>query len=337
MFLNLKKISTRNSGTSALSGWKSAGIGVVVLGVLSYSAQSAACSTPPVNLTVTSSVTSLQINPDVAVGQVAGQYSLSWPAFSNICEPARGMSVYEEYITYQPYGIGATLFPTNIGGLSYRMKVNQGKFSATPNYKSSTYNYAGGVGTAPAGTATVELVKTGTIANGGQLYPVNYTMFLYSANNYGYVVGGWRIISPTSINITLPLKACTVTQSAITVNLDTAETAKLATAGSTTKDKSFSIPINCPSTRNLSLQFSGTMADNSKGVLKNLKSGSSNASSLGIQLLRNGTPVQTGTKYNIGNVTGNYSVPMTARYYALANNVPTGDIQSISYATITYN
>lgn len=337
MFLNLKKFGIRNGGAFELSSWKSAGLGVLALGVLSYSAQSAACTTPPVNLTVTSSVTSLQINPDVAVGQVAGQYSLSWPAFNDICEPGRGMRVYEEYITYHPYGVGATLFPTNISGLSYRMKVNQGRFSTTPNTNSSTYNYSSGFATAPAGTATVELVKTGTIANGGQLYPVEYTATLFSANNYGYVVGGWKVSNPVSINITLPLKACTVTQSAITVNLETAETAKLATAGSTTKDKSFSIPINCPGTRSISLQFSGTMADNSKGVLKNLKSGSNNASSLGIQLLRSGTPVQTGTKYNLGNVTGNYSVPMTARYYALANDVPTGDIQSISYATITYN
>ncbi|MOA21262.1 Fimbrial protein [compost metagenome] len=113
---------------------------------------------------------------------------------------------------------------------------------------------------------------------------------------------------------------------------------QLSTSGSTSKDQLFYIPLTCNSNANVSLSFSGDMADSANAVFRNL-SGSANANSVGVQILSSGRPVPTAinTYLNLGQVNGSMSVPLTARYYALKSNAQVGAVSSVVTANIVYN
>ena len=114
---------------------------------------------------------------------------------------------------------------------------------------------------------------------------------------------------------------------------------KLKGTGTTYGDTTFNIPLNCKSASNISLSFTGSaMVDNANGVF--LNNDSITGSSVGVQILdREGNPVSAsvGELTTIGELNGDLSYPMTARYYSLVDTVPAGDVVSTVYATIVYN
>ncbi|WP_337262916.1 MULTISPECIES: fimbrial protein [unclassified Serratia (in: enterobacteria)] len=187
-----------------------------------------------------------------------------------------------------------------------------------------------------AGNLTIEFIKTGPISSeGGTFGPGKLgSLYVSNANVAGdYVI--YYLSSAMTVKPTTP--ACTVTSSSITVPLPDTNQSALNTAGSTSGATSFTIPLRCTAATSLSLSFRGDMADSSKGVFKNTHS--ANAANVGIQILKDGTPVPTATDsyVNIGSVNGSLNVPLTARYYALTPGVPAGAVSAMAYASIVYN
>lgn len=276
----------------------------------------------------------LDVNPAIAVGSVLSSVTLSWPQTRN--GGSLGCSFPSGNQLYTFYGIGipnGNLYPTGIPGVAYRGRLPGWAFAGLDGYwpTQNRWASAGSRSDMAAGSAVIEFVKTGPIGSG---------TFGPQTVMDGFIAGMpfVKIILDNAIIIKPTIPACTVTQSAITVNLEDTTTDQLATMGNTSKDKGFNIPLNCTSSANISLAFSGNVADNTNAVFSNL-SGSTNANSVGVQILKDNTPVPTvaGSYLNLGVVNGSTSVPLTARYYARTNNADVGAVSAIAYATILYN
>lgn len=306
----------------------------MVIGMVSFFNPSIAWSVGCPSVEKISPPSTLNINPTVAIGSVVGAVSVSFPFGTATC-PAGTYHNGNNYWWIGGVGVpNGNLYPTSIPGVAYRARVAAGwpGQELTKTWPASVYAYDPGLpGTYMGGTIYLEFVKTGPIGSGtfGPLVFGRETV-----NNVPVIefyLDGPIFLAPVT-------PACTVTQSAIAVNLDDTNTSQLTSVGNTSKDNAFSIPLNCTSASNISLSFSGDIADTNNAVFSNL-SGSTNANSVGVQILKDNTPIPTaaGTYLNLGTINGSVSVPMTARYYALTNNADAGAVSAIAYATIMYN
>jgi type 1 fimbria pilin len=291
------------------------------------------CINPSMNQITISAPSVTNASLEVPIGQVIASTTASWPTTTVSCTMTGSGSVI---------GVGTpngNIYPTSIPGIGYRGKVTAPWSAPLTNYwptgsLSSPYGLSGVFN---GGTLLLEFIKTGPIpSTGGTFGPVKvgseYIQRTSISGDYIY----FYLATPLIISPAVP--ACTITQSAITVNLDDSQTSQLTALGNTSKDKAFSIPLNCTSASNISMGFSGDIADNTNAVFRNL-SGSTNATSVGVQILENGTPVPTtvGSYLNLGTINGNTSVALTARYYALTDNAYPGEVSAIAYASILYN
>ncbi|WP_447877577.1 fimbrial protein [Serratia fonticola] len=283
----------------------------------------------------------INISPTLTVGSVIGTTTTSFPSGS-----VPGCVIPGTPGQVRVYGPGipnGTYYPTTIPGISYQLRFTAGWTISgifnTPWPANGTYSNPAGFmdQSYGGGTITIDLIKTGPISGSGGTWTPDVLGNMDTITQ-GVTWTFMQIYNTQTVIVQPTTPACTITQSAITVNLDDTTTSQLATTGNTSKDKGFNIPLNCTSDSNISLAFSGSIADNTNAVFSNL-SGGANAGTVGVQILNGGTPVPTtaGSYLNLGTVNGNYSVPLTARYYALANNPDAGDVHAIAYATIQYN
>ena len=292
-----------------------------------------ACTEAPNNILMLQAPDALNVDPSVALGQVIGSTSVTWNTTPVSCSitgigNVRGVGT--------PNG---NIYPTTIPGVGYRAKVTSVWASQLQGYWptstiSGTYGSAGNFG---GGTILLEFIKTGVIPASGGVFSPGKIGSLYvqgsplSADYITYNLGGGIIINPVT-------DACTVTSSAIDVPLEDIHQTALRNQGAIGKSAGFSIPISCKSPVNISISFSGDMANSGLGVFKNTNA--ANANNVGIQLLdKNNNPVSTvaGQSVNVGLVNGTVSYPMRAQYYALTDNVPEGAVNAIAYASIVYN
>lgn len=287
----------------------------------------------------------ITVRPDISIGQVIGSTVSTFPGGRTGYGCAVGPLSTGGIGSVIVMGAGTpngTLYPTGIPGLSYRAKftavwgvssIFNVAWPVTGTFRDTTFSSEGGYN---GGSITIELVKTGPIPGSITWDPGVLGTIQVVTNGKTYNFLEFYHSDPVVVVPENP--SCTVTQSAISVNLEDANTSQLVMAGDTSKDKTFSIPLTCTSDVNIALGFSGDIADNTNAVFRNL-SGSANASSVGVQILNGGTPVPTtaGNYLNLGVVNGSMSVPLIARYYALANNADAGTVNAIAYASIVYN
>lgn len=279
-----------------------------------------------------SSTSSLNVDPSVSIGSVVGSAIGAFPVLPYDGCGGAGAG--------QIIGVGTpngNVYPTTIPGVGYRAIILSNwtaPLSAGYWPTGMTASYPAWFGTGfPAGSLKIEFIKTGIIpAQGGTFgpTPIGYLMV------NGQVGATFNLDTPMIINPVT--NACTITQSAIPVNLDDVTTGQLTMPGNTAKDKPLTIPLSCSMPVNISLSFNGAMSDSTNGVFQNTNS--ANANSVGIQLLdSNNNPVKTGSGQYIplGTVSGNLNYSMTARYYALTSNVAAGAVNAIAYASIVYN
>ncbi len=138
---------------------------------------------------------------------------------------------------------------------------------------------------------------------------------------------------------------CTLTNTAISVPMGTVNSSNFSgtSYGSTMSAKAFSIPLTCDSGTAVTMQIdagaSGTVAYK-MGVLQ-LDSATSGtaATGVGLQILRNGSPLVLGTAISIGtpSATGAFDIPLSARYFRSAATVTAGQANASATFTMTYN
>lgn len=309
--------------------------GIAVLFVCCFPIKSAlACDYPIYPITISSDT--INTDPSVPVGSQVGSVNFSWPdlPYNQSCIDEFS-SLVDHTVNYTVKGEGipvGNLYPTNIAGIAYRIIGTREQLWGYDEYLPTSHN--GHLGAGPIvtnGTARLEFVKIGPTSAGGNFGP-QVVMRQY-INGIEYV----NFMVSTTIHVEPEAPACTITQSAIQVSMNDVNQAELNLKDKTAKPYGFNIPINCRTSANIGLGFSGDTADAANGIFRNTVGGG--ASNVGIQLLDGVTPISTvyGQFINIGMVTGSFSFPMTARYYALSNDVGAGAVNSVAYVTVIYN
>ncbi|HID2800915.1 TPA: type 3 fimbria adhesin subunit MrkD, partial [Klebsiella pneumoniae] len=120
--------------------------------------------------------------------------------------------------------------------------------------------------------------------------------------------------------------------------------------GTTAGGKDFNIDLQCSGGlsetgyANISTSFSGTLATSTTatmGALLNEKAGSGMAKGIGIQVLKDGSPLQFNKKYTVGRLnnqeTRYITIPLHARFYQYGPTTSTGEVESHMIFNLTYD
>lgn len=236
-----------------------------------------------------------------------------------------------KFTTISSYG--NNVYDTNIDGVGIRVRLYtySGLFATYPFSASSSW---------PAGNylsnryITVQLIKTNTGAIGsGALTPGRLSTGL-AGNTELYSV------NLTGNNVINPL-ACSVKNPSIIVPMKRVLSSEFTGIGSTAASTPFSIPLDCDINTRVNITLDGIADSSARPGVIALTSSSTDtvASGIGLQLLYKNSPVSLGTVLPIGTVStsGNYTIPLEARYYQTATRVRGGLANATANFTMTYN
>lgn len=170
----------------------------------------------------------------------------------------------------------------------------------------------------PISTAQGVVVNAGTLIASLVLHQTNNV----NKDSYYYT---WNIYA--SNNVVVPTGGCDVDYRNLTVDLPNYP-------GS----KDFTINVHCATDKNLNYSLSGTTADANGYILKNLLEGNTDAASgVGVQILKDNTPIKFGNNIAVGKVTtSGVGITLTARYQATSGQMTAGKVQSIVGMNFTY-
>ncbi|MFZ1871702.1 MAG: fimbrial protein [Chania sp.] len=246
---------------------------------------------------------------------------------------------------------GARLYATGIPGVSYSLSVTQPGGCSATNTIGNNAGYQGNpnmrnqcVNTGVWGSVTFQYIlrfyKTAAVTGSGNVGSL--------AAGYAFVrFDGSGFITPyanlTVTGMTAKTTTCSVTDSNINVNLDSAKGRDFSGIGSTAGSTAFNIGLsNCDAGLNVRMTLSpgsGGSSNKSLGLLTT--DGTSTASGLALQLLYNNAPVQLDTAFNVlGSATtdgGTYQIPLAVRYYQSGEKITGGTVNSNATFTMTYN
>ena len=170
----------------------------------------------------------------------------------------------------------------------------------------------------PISTAEGVVVNSGTLIASLVLHQTNNV----SKDSYYYT---WNIFA--SNNVVVPTGGCDVDNRNLTVDLPNYP-------GS----QAFTINVHCATDKNLNYAISGTTADSGGTILKNILEGNSDAASgVGVQILKDGTPIKFGDTIKLGKVTSSgTAITLTAQYHPTSGQMTAGKVQSIAGMNFTY-
>jgi type 1 fimbria pilin len=171
--------------------------------------------------------------------------------------------------------------------------------------------------------------------------------------SYDWESGGNPILetylSANAITVVSP--SCTV-MSGKNMNVDVGSIRRsdLKGVGTTAGGKDFNIDLQCSGGlsetgyANISTSFSGTLATSTTatmGALLNEKAGSGMAKGVGIQVLKDGSPLQFNKKYTVGRLNNQeiryITIPLHARFYQYGPTTSTGEVESHMIFNLTYD
>jgi len=219
------------------------------------------------------------------------------------------------------------LFPTGIAGVGYRVLMKGTPVTAYPYAKGrdnqSSYTESDAV--------TIELVKTGTIADGSSLQGPLASLKAGATNYILYAA----INLAGSLTFTAP--ACQVSTSNITVNLPTVTNQAFTGVDSVAGTTPFQIGLTCSSGAIVRVTMdTATPVAGKQGVIA---PSSGSAGGVGVQVLDSSgvTPVQFGVAQTIGATPdGALSVNYFARYYQTGSTVSAGLLGATATFTLSY-
>ncbi len=181
---------------------------------------------------------------------------------------------------------------------------------------------------------------------------------IYSTNVPGigmrFSRGGGNPILETYLSanaITVVSPSCSVLSGKnMNVDVGSIRRTDLKGVGTTAGGKDFNIDLQCSGGlsetgyANISTSFSGTLATSTTatmGALLNEKAGSGMAKGIGIQVLKDGSPLQFNKKYTVGRLnnqeTRYITIPLHARFYQYGPTTSTGEVESHMIFNLTYD
>lgn len=225
--------------------------------------------------------------------------------------------------------------PTNVAGIGIQFAFNTSVFTSNDTAITNGSLPGGNVAWGPTGNwiAFIWLVKTGPITGGslstGTLAGVAVRNEFWLTNFN--IVNGGKISSA----------ACSVKNTTISVPFGDIERRAFTGTGSTAGERTFNIPLDCDAQTRVNITLDATPdPSGAAGVIAlDPVSSGTRADGVGIQLLRNRTPVALSTSFAIGTVAtaGDYNIPFTARYYQTKSSVTPGQANGHATFTMTYN
>lgn len=251
--------------------------------------------------------------------------------------------------SYSENGKSYTIYNTSVPGIGFvvlsGVVAGGTGFGSTAMTGSSAQTIASGtvfLNTTITITTQVRLIKTARLT--ATSYTLGKTTFANYAVSTNWASGSGSVYMNGS-TLSLQNTTCTVNTQSISVSLPAINTVQLPALSSTTGSTPFSILLNCPSTQNVYM----TLTDNSNPLRTSssigLEPSSSTASGIGIQVLRNGSPVLLGPdSSNAGNTNqfvigqnqlGSITIPLSAQYIR-TGTVQSGKVKAVATFTMSY-
>lgn len=234
-------------------------------------------------------------------------------------------------------GIGVATTATAEGDCSTTASIDGVNYISNNTWSTSLCKAAAPFKRPSGATVTFTFYKTGNLTAG--TIPAAQLAGLILWQNGVVWHDHEAIISTSSFN--LITTGCSVTNTNITVPMGTVNSSQFAEGkGSTAGQRNFTIPVSCDAGTKVSMTInsgaSGTF-DYANGVVNLDSTTATVAGGVGLQLLRNGTPVVIGSELNIGTATttGSYDIAMAARYYR-SGPITAGQANASATFTIRY-
>lgn len=222
--------------------------------------------------------------------------------------------------------ITENLFQIGTTGVGYRVLQNGGYI-----YPYGYFNL-GNNSWYEADAVTIELVKTGTIADGTALQGQLASFKAGTSGNFIY-----DAVINLANRLTFAAPACTVNATTVNVALPTITRQALAGVDSVTGTTPFQISLNCSSGATVRITLdTATPVAGKQGVIA---PSSGSTSGVGVQVLDSSgvTPVTFGVPKVVGATpNGNLSVNYFARYYQTGATVGAGLLGATATFTLSY-
>lgn len=326
-----------------------------LLALTSINAHAYTCTTLTASTVLTPQT--ITISRDLPVGSPIGNELVSGVVQTYSCSntPAPALT-YQEfgvkgYGTYVTSINGRRVYSTNVPGVGYAVGLTMLNICNSTAYVNGTLTGDGNVnnkilcsvngliggGANLTAQARIQFYKTAESTGSGTVSASKVGAFILRNDQTNWVMPE-SVINMAAFNVNSI--ACTVTNSAISVPMGTVQKNAFAGPGTWPGDantRNFSIPLDCNAGTLVNLQIDGNAQNAAQGVL-NLNESSGSASGVGIQLLRNNSPLPLSTTINTGMTTseGANSIPLQARYYQTGSNITPGTANASATFTLTY-
>ena len=224
-------------------------------------------------------------------------------------------------------GPTTNLFPTSVAGVGYRVLQRGGYIYPYPYFRLNGANWQ------ENDAVTLEIVKTGAIADGSVLNSGLLATFQAGPRGYGSISDA-VIKLANSLTFTAP--ACQVSTPNINVTLPTVSSGAFSGVGSVTGATPFQIGLQCSS--GATVRITMTTATPVAGQTGVIAPSSGTTSGVGVQVLNSsGNPVQFGNPAVIGATpNGSMTVNYSARYFQTAPAVGPGTLGATATFTLSY-
>lgn len=172
----------------------------------------------------------------------------------------------------------------------------------------------------PIGAAGGVVIKAGTLV-------ATLNMIMYTTNpNRATANFTWNIYANN--DVVIPTGGCDVSARDVTVSLPVYPGAETPVP----------LTVHCASTQSLSYYLTGTLASGSTNTFTNTYTGTTAASGVGIQLLRNGSAIPPNQNISLGAVgTSAVSLGLTTNYALTTGRLTAGKVQSVIGVTFVYD
>lgn len=220
-------------------------------------------------------------------------------------------------------------FPTGVTGVGYRVLQKSAYIYSYPYF-----SLDGSGSWYESDAVTIELVKTGPIANGSVLQAGTLADFRAGSSGTSIIDASIRLAS----KVVFVSPSCQVSNSSITVMLPTVSTNAFGSGNLTAGTTPFRIDLLCSSGSTLKVTLDSSASSGVSGVM-NGTTGTGYATGMGVQLLdAGGNAITFGSAATIGATpNGALSVNYFARYYRTAGVLGSGQVKATATFTLSYN
>ena len=287
------------------------------------------------------------VSPDLPVGAVIAKQDWTMPAGNGVSYYCTNSNTFKaDIIATGVRDLGNKVYSTSVPGIG--MRFSRGGATVNIIYP-GTFTSNGGRGTnysLEGSRFTLELIKTAAVTGSGTLATGKYTSYDWERGNNPILE---TYLSANAITVVSP--SCTVLSGKnMNVDVGSIKRSDLQGVGTTAGGRDFNIELQCSGGlsesgyANIQTSFSGTLATSTtlkQGALLNEKAGSSAAKGVGIQVLKDGVPLEFNKKYSVGTLrsqeTRYFTQPYHARFYQYLPTTSTGEVESHMIFNLTYD